>query len=559
MRERFEVRFNGYLPQNKRFLVNSSSINNATKLTRVYDASIGTQGQTTQTIDYNVNTSNRYEVPLAGFDAELGGNILSRLETHGAYYHFNGRKGAKSVNGWRFRSILYLFNKKNQRLDIQGELNYDNVRKWSNYLGIKLSWLFGKSNSKFKRNSIEDKMTQMTVRDVDIISTDSNENIKSSISSTQKQDGFSAMLLTDDDIKELGLENAEIVGIGETIFTEASGTRLGGGTGFIGKIHSMRNASGYNLIGVLTKEQDGTLVFVPQLNSDNSINIDANEKIANLLNKAGKDISNVLARTNEQKQGLVKLFNQGEFNSQDNSLSAQIARRQKWEEVFNKTIKQNHFALTTEELVNNICRVYGFAIAGDGYHAAPIIITDPVSDRRLGLPGVYIVLKLPKEAYNNLPDSLKSKIVNSGININNELDIFYVAQNLKFGATAPPINNNELARVRFHPYVHTDSPETPTVNYDRKSYMKTFFAKVDGSNLTEIDIGHNNKGLVWTHNSGANTDNKWSPPETMGVPPQIYGLTNFVPNSYQSPGAFYSLGIREQENAVTLGNRVVVT
>ncbi|NQY44132.1 MAG: inverse autotransporter beta domain-containing protein, partial [Legionellales bacterium] len=105
---RFELRINGYLPQNKKFLLNTSNTRNAIRLTRSYDASVGPQGQTVQTIDYNLTTNSKYEVPLAGFDAEIGGNIFRRVETHGAYYHFNGRKGAKSVNGWRFRSILYL-------------------------------------------------------------------------------------------------------------------------------------------------------------------------------------------------------------------------------------------------------------------------------------------------------------------------------------------------------------------------------------------------------------------------------------------------------------------
>ncbi len=551
---KFEVRINGYLPQNKRFLVSSLDVRNATKLTRSYDASIGAIGVTTQTVDYNITTTSTYEIPLAGFDAEVGGNIFNKFESHVAYYHFNGRKGAKSVNGWRFRSLLYLLNKKNQRLDIQGELSYDNVRKWSNYLGIKLTWFFARNNSRPVRNSIEDKMTQMVIRDVDVISTGSSEDTVSLISDIEKQDGFSAMLLSSDDIKALGLTDVEIVGINETIFSEAS-------TVFTNKIRSMRSKLSYDLMGGITKDEDGILTFVPLLNSDNSINIQVSEKIAQSLSEAGKTVSTVLARTDKQKQALIKLYNQGVSDNQDNSLSAQLARKQKWKDIFNKEIQRNkNYRLVTNELVDKVCEVYARAFLGLGYHAVPIIITDPVADRELGLPSVDIILKLPTETFNNLPNSIKNTLINAGVNPDNELDIFYEIQDLTFSFyTAAPINPAELARVRFHPYVHPDAPERPPVAYDRKSYIKTFFTSANGNNLTEVDIGHINKGLVFTHTVGADPYTRWSPAGTMGVPSVIYNPTNKIPEGEQPPGMFYSIGIRDQENAVTLGKRSVVT
>ena len=182
---KFEARVNGYLPQNKRFLIEDLDVVN---FTRNFDPQLG---QTIQTIDFGF----RYEVPLPGFDIEFGGSIFNLLESYIAYYHFHGRKDANSINGWRFRSSFHILDHSNQRLDIQGELNYDNIRKWSNYLGLKFSWIFGKNSKKFTRNSINDKMTQMAIRDIDAVT-----NITPILKrrTTKNFDGYSPLVLSDE-------------------------------------------------------------------------------------------------------------------------------------------------------------------------------------------------------------------------------------------------------------------------------------------------------------------------------------------------------------------------
>ena len=130
LRDKFEVRLNGYVPigrvSNKSEYGNSVHIENA----------------------------------LHGFDIEVGGNILSDLEGYVSFYYFGDKD--VSMPGYRLRSSYCI----NSNIRLLGELSYDSVREFNYFAGVRLSASIGKGNA---IAGLEKKMTQDVVRDIDVV------------------------------------------------------------------------------------------------------------------------------------------------------------------------------------------------------------------------------------------------------------------------------------------------------------------------------------------------------------------------------------------------------
>ena len=154
-----EFRINGYIPTKKKYeLENYNS----------YSAKYNSHTNKTQ---FSIKNKKVLEQGVPGFDIEIGGshNKLPRLEIFLAYYHFAG-KDLKSTIGGRLRSNLKILH----WLTAESEINYDNNRKFVSYIGAKIGWSLGKNK---KQNSwSHTKMTQLPVRDIDIISSELNKS-----------------------------------------------------------------------------------------------------------------------------------------------------------------------------------------------------------------------------------------------------------------------------------------------------------------------------------------------------------------------------------------------
>ncbi|NQY43423.1 MAG: hypothetical protein HRT87_08780 [Legionellales bacterium] len=525
LRERFESRFNIYLPQNKRFLVEDLDV---VTFRRNFDPQLG---QTIQTI----GKGSRYEVPLAGFDIEIGGNIFKMLETHVAYYHFNGRKDAKSIGGWRFRSALYLFSRDNQRLDIQGELNYDNVRKWSNYLGFKFTWAFGSNNNQVKRNSIHDKMTQMTVRDVDAVSNTTPVLVENKIESFA---GYSPLVLSDED--QANLKNAKYSGDAVFLSMDTFEQEVIDKGTHPDAIDRMVVLS----IDPTTKE----IGFTPLLKTSGGVNIVATEKINKLFSSKAQG-SKILKSTTKTKDALVQSLRQKDLDGQLITTVGEIAIDLDvdfWERNINVLLYQDGFRLATGNIRNVKCAVYN-----RNDYPIPLILTDP-ADRALGFPeDIPLSMKLSNTLIDKLPVEIKDKIILENGDLNN-IEIYYILQNVKFSSDTTSPLVNEPARIRFHPNVHSDAP-FDQVGYNRLDRVKIFVMPTTGGALVPISGGawqdiNTHRGQITDFWGNVLNLNVWSP-RNAPIPSAIYEPTNRVANGMQSQAkGFYSLGFVQGTN-----------
>ncbi len=108
-----------------------------------------------------VATMTSYDVPLKGMDIEIGRRIIKGLKLFGGYYHFQGN-GVRTMNGVRTR-LAY---KATQRLMIEGEAQYDTIRKSSFAGGLRYTIPFGRTD---EPTPMDELMTQSIVRDIDIV------------------------------------------------------------------------------------------------------------------------------------------------------------------------------------------------------------------------------------------------------------------------------------------------------------------------------------------------------------------------------------------------------
>ncbi len=110
------------------------------------------------------------ECPLGGFDVEVGSVLpfkkIKKLSFHLGYYLFGAlNKDAKTIKGWRARANLEI----NRAISLNAEASHDNERKMVYFAGATLTYEFGSSNRSSSLTTLERKMTQMPVRDIDIV------------------------------------------------------------------------------------------------------------------------------------------------------------------------------------------------------------------------------------------------------------------------------------------------------------------------------------------------------------------------------------------------------
>lgn len=104
------------------------------------------------------------EVPLAGFDVEWSHNsiFLPQAKLSTSYFYFYA-KDVEHIHGPRVR-IDYQITKE---ISLEGEWSYDKARSWNYFVGARVSFALG---SKIQSPvSLAHKMTQMPIRDIDVI------------------------------------------------------------------------------------------------------------------------------------------------------------------------------------------------------------------------------------------------------------------------------------------------------------------------------------------------------------------------------------------------------
>lgn len=162
-----DARANIYIPQNKRKKINHNSKKVVIAGTSIFALSGG----------------HTYESSLRGYDIEVGTPIFSFSDSlnekfgtkiYVARYSFTG-KNVKSIKGTRFRLEQdigeTLLGDNRYKFHISAETQFDKVRKRQNSLGLGLKVIFNdkKNSHKKKANSLNHRMMETIIRDVDIV------------------------------------------------------------------------------------------------------------------------------------------------------------------------------------------------------------------------------------------------------------------------------------------------------------------------------------------------------------------------------------------------------
>lgn len=125
-------------------------------------------GKTFSNIGKNIYLADNYTIAkaLAGLDTEIGTQVFNLpINVFAKWYYFSCKE-APRISGASFRVNYHPFN----WLTVSGEYSYDKVRR-HNYLAS-LGVRFSFDNNKISPLSLEGKMTQMPVRDIDIMETE---------------------------------------------------------------------------------------------------------------------------------------------------------------------------------------------------------------------------------------------------------------------------------------------------------------------------------------------------------------------------------------------------
>lgn len=167
-----DVRSNFYLPQNK----SKKVANNNRKYLEITGSSI-----------YLLSGGHLYETSLKGYDLEVGVPLFAfsddlnekfGTKIYAARYGFTG-KGIKPINGTRFRLTQNLMEyyccQDSYNLYLTAETQSDKIRKRQNFVGIGLKIAFNDRNNRYKRKpgSLQHRMMDTIIRDVDIVTTSS--------------------------------------------------------------------------------------------------------------------------------------------------------------------------------------------------------------------------------------------------------------------------------------------------------------------------------------------------------------------------------------------------
>lgn len=161
-----DFRVNGYMPSSKKSLMGTDYSNPSVVIsgTSIYTTYLAT-----------------YEQALPGFDAEVGARIPGikpDIRVYAGYFYFDN-SDVNEVAGPRVRTewrINDLFGVSGMRLTLDGEFTRDDVRASQYFAGASVRIPFGysanKNAPKYDKNSIEARMVEPIIRDIDIITGD---------------------------------------------------------------------------------------------------------------------------------------------------------------------------------------------------------------------------------------------------------------------------------------------------------------------------------------------------------------------------------------------------
>ncbi len=167
-----DARANIYIPQNKR----KKTSHNSKKTVEIDGTSI-----------FAISGGHRYESSLKGYDIEVGTPVFAFSDSlnekfgtkiHVARYSFTA-KNVKPITGTRFRVEQDLgetwLGDSRYRFHISAETQFDKVRKRQNFIGLGLKVTFNDKQNAYKKksNSLNHRMMETVIRDVDIV-TESN-------------------------------------------------------------------------------------------------------------------------------------------------------------------------------------------------------------------------------------------------------------------------------------------------------------------------------------------------------------------------------------------------
>lgn len=150
--DKIDARVNFYLPSDKKPVIGKS-----------INTTVAQAGR--HTIIVNTAHNDLIVSALSGFDCEIGTKIpsLEFISTHLAYYHFSG-KNVPSIDGIRNRTSVQVL----KWLYIDGEVNYDNTRKTSFYIGARISLQFGEKKPVMSKSPMHERALTPPIRDIDI-------------------------------------------------------------------------------------------------------------------------------------------------------------------------------------------------------------------------------------------------------------------------------------------------------------------------------------------------------------------------------------------------------
>jgi len=165
LKNKFELRGNIYLPENRSYIVGSRTIN-----------SVSLSGTTVMVRNQSLVARER---ALPGFDAELGYGFnlgqKDKLWVHGGYFNFN-HSDSPEISGPRLRlhcELNDVFGMPESTLAIGVEVQHDKIRKNDTFACISLSIPFGAPRDPWresgKKRDIESRMMRPVIRDVDVI------------------------------------------------------------------------------------------------------------------------------------------------------------------------------------------------------------------------------------------------------------------------------------------------------------------------------------------------------------------------------------------------------
>ncbi|RZI46272.1 inverse autotransporter beta domain-containing protein [Candidatus Finniella inopinata] len=163
MSETWDYRINAYLPENTvKEVEKSREVNTESRSTYF-------RGHTQfLVVDKTLTITKKREVALKGLDLEIGRSMpgFKALRLYGAYYHFQGRAGAPSINGFRARANLDL----NKYVSFQLEGSHDKTRKSAGFIGVSFRIPLGEKDTKAPPLSdLDRRMTEQPMRDIDIV------------------------------------------------------------------------------------------------------------------------------------------------------------------------------------------------------------------------------------------------------------------------------------------------------------------------------------------------------------------------------------------------------